>query len=61
VKEGWEEGDGRREGGGRGDGEGKREGRGDGGGEGRGKLWKVVVFFITDFVLQGLPPPCKEN
>ncbi len=31
-----------------------------GGWEGRGKLWKVVVFFITDFVLQGLTPPCKE-
>jgi hypothetical protein len=37
------------------------KGDGRGGGEGRGKLWKVVVFFITDFVLQGLPPPCKKN
>jgi hypothetical protein len=42
--------------------DGRREGgRGGGRWEGRGKLWKVVVFFITDFVLQGLTPPCKEK
>jgi hypothetical protein len=57
MKEGWEDGEEGWEEGGR-----KEEGRGEGGREGgRGKLWKVVVFFITDFVLQGLTPPCKEN